>query len=136
QRHRRGELASGYRPAARDEIADGVEALRRRRLRGRDRGREERHQHLDPRTQGKGRVGDFGDPDRQDRAVSAVHGRVTQFDEARGLGEITAEDGTVYPFHCTVIVDGSRTIDEGASVEFEIAAGHRGRWEAAAVTKL
>lgn len=63
-------------------------------------------------------------------------GTVTQFDERRGLGEITAVDGTVFPFHCTVIADQTRTIDEGAGVEFEVVAGHSGAWEAAAVTKL
>ena len=66
----------------------------------------------------------------------AVKGTVTQFDERRGLGEITAADGTVYPFHCVAIADQTRAIDEGAPVEFEVAPGHSGRWEAAAVTKL
>ena len=66
---------------------------------------------------------------------SSLQGSVTQFDEARGLGEITGADGAVYPFHCTVITDGSRTIRIGAEVEFEVVPGHRGRWEAAAVRK-
>jgi cold shock CspA family protein len=60
---------------------------------------------------------------------------VTQFDEGRGLGEITSVDGAVYPFHCTVVTDGSRSIRVGADVEFEVVPGHRGRWEAAAVHK-
>ena len=68
--------------------------------------------------------------------MSALKGTVTQFDERRGLGEITAADGSVYPFHCVAIADQTRAIDEGASVDFEIVAGHAGRWEAAAVTKL
>jgi cold shock CspA family protein len=62
-----------------------------------------------------------------------MQGTVTAFDEHRGLGEITADDGAVYPFHCTVITDGTRTIAMGTAVEFEIVAGHLGRWEAAAV---
>ena len=33
-------------------------------------------------------------------------GVVSTFDDARGLGEITA-DGDVYPFHCTAIAGGS-----------------------------
>jgi cold shock CspA family protein len=41
-------------------------------------------------------------------------GTVTTFDEARGVGEIAADDGTTYPFHCTQIADGTRTIDAGA----------------------
>jgi cold shock CspA family protein len=62
-----------------------------------------------------------------------VTGTVTAFDERRGLGEVTASDRTIYPFHCTVILDGSRTIDVGAPVEFEVVAGPLGRWEAAAI---
>ena len=62
-----------------------------------------------------------------------MHGKVSAFDEHRGLGEITTSDGVVYPFHCTVIADGTRTIAVGTSVEFEVVAGHLGRWEAAAV---
>jgi len=65
--------------------------------------------------------------------VSPVVGTVTAFDEQRGLGEITASDGGVYAFHCTVIADGSRTIAVGTHVEFTVVPGHAGRWEAAAV---
>jgi len=61
-------------------------------------------------------------------------GKVSAFDERRGLGEVTADDATVYPFHCTVIADGTRTIDVGASVEFEVVPGALGQWEAAAIT--
>ena len=61
-------------------------------------------------------------------------GTVSAFDEHRGLGEVTADDGTVYPFHCTAIADGTRTIAVGADVEFEIVPGRLGRWEAAAIT--
>ena len=60
-------------------------------------------------------------------------GKVTAFDEHRGLGEITGTDGTTYPFHATTIADGSRRIATGAAVEFEVVAGHLGRWEAARV---
>jgi len=60
-------------------------------------------------------------------------GKVSAFDERRGLGEVTADDATVYPFHCTVIADGTRTIDVGASVEFEVVPGALGQWEAAAI---
>jgi cold shock CspA family protein len=65
--------------------------------------------------------------------VFDVHGVVTVFDDPRGLGEITADDGTVYPFHCTAIVDGSRTIEVGARVHFGVVAGRLGRWEASGV---
>ena len=60
-------------------------------------------------------------------------GTVSAFDERRGLGEITADDATVYPFHCTVIADGTRTIEVGALVKFEVVPGRLGRWEAAEI---
>lgn len=65
---------------------------------------------------------------------SERRGTVTDFDEARGLGVVTAEDGVTYPFHCTQIADGTRTIDVGAAVRFEVGPGLRGRWEAKALT--
>lgn len=60
---------------------------------------------------------------------------MTAFDEPRGLGEITGEDGATYPFHCTGIADGSRTIDEGAEVRFDVIPGRLGRWEAWAISR-
>jgi cold shock CspA family protein len=63
-----------------------------------------------------------------------VTGTVTAFDAERGLGEVTAEDSTAYPFHCTVIADGSRTIAVGTLVDFEVIAGRLGHWEAASIT--
>jgi cold shock CspA family protein len=53
-------------------------------------------------------------------------GLITAFDAARGTGAVTADDGTVYPFHCIEIADGTRTIDAGTRVEFALLAkfGH------------
>jgi cold shock CspA family protein len=62
-----------------------------------------------------------------------VHGKVTEFDERRGLGVVTADDGTRYPFHATRIAGGSRTIEVGTPVDFETVPGNRGRFEAAAI---
>jgi CspA family cold shock protein len=62
-----------------------------------------------------------------------VSGTVTEFDDAAGLGTVTADDGTAYPFHCTQIADGSRTIAVGTAVRFELIA-RLGRYEAAAIT--
>jgi len=67
------------------------------------------------------------------RVEHKARGRVTSFDAATGLGEIAGADGVFYPFHSTVIADGTRTIAVGAEVEFEVVPGHLGRWEAAAV---
>ena len=62
-----------------------------------------------------------------------MHGNVTWFDEARGLGTITRDDDAVFPFHCTQIADGSRTIEEGTDVSF-VLLRKLGRYEATAIT--
>lgn len=51
------------------------------------------------------------------------------FDDPRGLGTVVDEDGGRYPFHCTAVADGSRSIAEGTAVTFVLAAGHLGRLE-------
>jgi cold shock CspA family protein len=61
-------------------------------------------------------------------------GVVSAFDDDSGLGQVMATDGTIYPFQCTQITDGTRTIPEGAAVTFAVRAWHRGRYEAVAVT--
>ena len=63
-------------------------------------------------------------------------GTVTAFDEARGLGEITADGGEVHHFHCTGIADGSRTVEVGTPVRFGIIPGRLGRWEAWEIAKI
>ena len=62
-----------------------------------------------------------------------MEGTVTAFDADRGYGTIKASDGRELFFHCTQLVDGSRSVDIGADVQFDIVAGHRGRYEAVAV---
>ena len=57
-------------------------------------------------------------------------GVVTGFDERVGLGEVTDADGTVVPFQCIVIADGTRRIDVGAAVEYTLLP-KLGRYEAA-----
>jgi cold shock CspA family protein len=65
--------------------------------------------------------------------ITVATGRVSAFDEHRGLGEVTGDDATIYPFHCTAIADGTRAIAVGTDVEFDVAPGRLGRWEAAAI---
>ena len=60
-------------------------------------------------------------------------GRVASFDGAAGWGVIAADNGTEYPFHCTAIADGTRTVTAGIAVSFQLAPGHRGVWEAAGI---
>jgi len=62
-----------------------------------------------------------------------ARGTVADFDDDRGLGTIESE-GRTYPFHCTQIADGTRTIPVGTTVSFEVRPGHRGEWEAAGIT--
>ncbi len=59
-----------------------------------------------------------------------VRATVTEFDDPRGVGAITTDDGTVVGFHCTAIADGTRRIEVEAVVVVEIVAGHLGQWEA------
>ena len=63
-------------------------------------------------------------------------GTVADWNEQAGFGSITAADGTSYFFHCTQIADGTRTIEPGVAVRFDVVAGRLGRWEAARVEKL
>jgi CspA family cold shock protein len=78
-------------------------------------------------------------------------GTVVGFDEAAGLGDIEASGAGAgsaggsaggpagggpaeagrYPFHCTQIADGSRSVAVGTRVSFGLLAGRAGRWEAA-----
>lgn len=57
-------------------------------------------------------------------------GEVTEFDDPRGIGVVTADDGTEFAFHCTAIADGTRTVAVGARVRFVPRPAHLGRWEA------
>jgi len=49
-----------------------------------------------------------------------MRGTVTEFDFDRGLGTITTESGETYPFHCVAIADGTRSIEVGAPVQFDV----------------
>jgi CspA family cold shock protein len=55
---------------------------------------------------------------------------VVAFDEHSGLGVVATRDGIEHPFHCIEIADGSRAIDIGTEVSFDLLAKF-GRWEAA-----
>jgi cold shock CspA family protein len=62
--------------------------------------------------------------------VRTAEGVVTAFDDAVGLGTVRTTDGRELGFHCTQIADGSRTIEAGTAVVFEVVAGRHGSWEA------
>jgi cold shock CspA family protein len=65
--------------------------------------------------------------------VTRRTGSVVEFDEHVGLGVVEGSGGDRerFPFHCTRIADGSRTIGVGTAVSFAVVAGRGGRWEAA-----
>ena len=57
--------------------------------------------------------------------VAAHDGAVIEFDADAGLGVVEDIAGRRYPFHCTAIADGTRSIEVGAAVRFSIAARAR-----------
>jgi cold shock CspA family protein len=66
-------------------------------------------------------------------AASMVwRGRVEEFDEAVGLGQVRSGSDS-FGFHCTQIAGGLRTIEVGTAVVFTVVAGRGGRWEAVGV---
>jgi cold shock CspA family protein len=63
--------------------------------------------------------------------MGTVAGHVATFDDPRGYGTVVADDGGgPWFFHCTAIADGTRTIEVGARITFEVVAGQQGRYEA------
>jgi cold shock CspA family protein len=62
--------------------------------------------------------------------MTAQAGTVVDFDAEKGWGAVRGEDGVEHFFHCTAIADGTRTIDVGATVRYEVVAGRLGKWEA------
>jgi cold shock CspA family protein len=62
-------------------------------------------------------------------------GRVTEFDEAKGLGNVRGDDGVDYLFHVIEIVDGTRTVDPGRRVSFQ-PLPRFGRFQAGRIHKV
>jgi cold shock CspA family protein len=67
--------------------------------------------------------------------VRQATGTVTAFDEGRGRGVVTTDDGVAYEFHATRIADGTRRIAVGTKVRFEVVPALLGRWEASEITR-
>ena len=65
-----------------------------------------------------------------------MRGVVAAFDSDRGFGNVRADSGEEWFFHCTAIADGTRTIAVGAAVSFTVVPGRRGRYEATAVAPV
>jgi len=63
-------------------------------------------------------------------------GKVKWFDNKKGYGFITPEDGKdVFVHHTAIQGDGYKTLQEGEAVEFDIVQGPKGE-QAANVTKI
>jgi len=60
-------------------------------------------------------------------------GEVVSFDEGRGWGVVRRDDGAELDFHCTAVADGSRTIEVGTRVRWDVVPGRMGRWEATGI---
>lgn len=63
-------------------------------------------------------------------ALGPATGTVLTFDDAKGYGQVQGDDGVARFFHCTSIADGSRTIEVGTAVSYDVVAGRLGTWEA------
>lgn len=60
-------------------------------------------------------------------AFANLTGRVTAFDDHVGAGTVTADElDESWGFHCTRIADGSRTINVGTWVTFDVVPGPNG----------
>lgn len=64
-------------------------------------------------------------------------GVIVAFDDDTGIGTLRdLHDHSGWDFHCTALLDGTRTVEVGTQVRFRVAPGHGGRTEATAIEKL
>ena len=63
-------------------------------------------------------------------------GVVRFFDVPAGLGVVDDGVGNSWMFHCTQIADGTRSIEPGQAVRFDVRPGGPGRFEAFAVAAV
>ena len=56
-----------------------------------------------------------------------AQGTVKWFNDQKGYGFITREDGVdVFVHHAEIVQDGFRTLEEGQQVQFEVTQGPKG----------
>ena len=65
-----------------------------------------------------------------------AEGTVKWFNPEKGYGFISQKDGEDLFVHCSEIkMDGFKTLDEGAAVQFDVTTGQNGKLQASNVTK-
>ena len=73
----------------------------------------------------------------KERGFEMAQGTVKWFNPEKGYGFISQEGGEDLFVHWSEIqMDGYKTLDEGAAVEFEITTGDNGKLQASNVVKL
>ena len=73
----------------------------------------------------------------QKRGFGMAQGTVKWFNPEKGYGFISQEGGEDLFVHWSEIqMDGYKTLDEGALVEFEVTQGDNGKLQASNVVKL
>jgi len=60
-------------------------------------------------------------------AIAMAKGTVKWFNDSKGFGFITTEDGTdAFVHHADILGEGFKSLAEGESVEFELTEGPKG----------
>ncbi len=72
----------------------------------------------------------------EERSITMVKGNVKWFNNSKGYGFISRENGNdVFVHHSAIQGDGYKSLDEGQAVEFEVTQGPKGD-QATNVVKL
>lgn len=73
----------------------------------------------------------------EERGFKMAQGTVKWFNPEKGYGFISQNDGEDLFVHFSEIkMDGFKTLDEGAAVEFDVTTGQNGKLQASNVVKL
>jgi CspA family cold shock protein len=65
--------------------------------------------------------------EKKEECMAKERGKVKWFNNAKGYGFVERENGEDVFVHYTAIVgDGYKTLEEGATVEFEVVQGKKG----------
>ena len=72
----------------------------------------------------------------EERGFKRAEGTVKWFNPEKGYGFISQKDGEDLFVHFSEIkMDGFKTLDEGAAVQFDVTTGQNGKLQASNVTK-